>query len=325
MAFLDNSGDIILDAVLTDTGRFRLAKGDGSFKIVKFALSDDEINYGLYDKNNLSGSAYYDLEILQTPIFEAFTNNASTMNYKLLSLPRTNLLYLPVMAINNSPASESQSELFSATQGYVVWTTTLTADSQLPVGNQSPAPGSWNGESPGPGSNKIRIDQGINNVALPWDATIDQDLKETQYIIEMDSRLGLICSPGDNTPANISYIDDDSIASYYVDDSTPGGYVETVEDGTLGWTAGASGRTKPAGLVIAGPQGTVLQFRIKSTLETRSSNYLFTTIGNQLTNPAASNLQSKTYFYIDTMVKVTGATTGYRLNLPVRFIKCTSC
>ena len=43
MGFLDNSGDIILDAVLTDTGRYRLAKGDGSFKISKFALSDDEI------------------------------------------------------------------------------------------------------------------------------------------------------------------------------------------------------------------------------------------------------------------------------------------
>ena len=37
MAFLDNSGDIILDAVLTDTGRMRLAKGDGSFNITKFA------------------------------------------------------------------------------------------------------------------------------------------------------------------------------------------------------------------------------------------------------------------------------------------------
>ena len=48
MAFLDNSGDIILDAVLTDTGRFRLAKGDGSFKIAKFAFGDDEINYKLY-------------------------------------------------------------------------------------------------------------------------------------------------------------------------------------------------------------------------------------------------------------------------------------
>ena len=29
MGFLDNSGDIILDVVLTDLGRQRLAKGDG--------------------------------------------------------------------------------------------------------------------------------------------------------------------------------------------------------------------------------------------------------------------------------------------------------
>ena len=57
MAFLDNSGDIILDAVLTDTGRLRLARGDGSFRIAKFALGDDEIDYGKYDANDLSGSA----------------------------------------------------------------------------------------------------------------------------------------------------------------------------------------------------------------------------------------------------------------------------
>ncbi len=38
MGFLQNDGDIILDAVLTDTGRMRLAKGDGSFKISKFGL-----------------------------------------------------------------------------------------------------------------------------------------------------------------------------------------------------------------------------------------------------------------------------------------------
>ena len=56
MAFLDNSGDIILDAVLTDLGRKRLAEGNGRFKIDKFALSDDEIDYGLYDKNNTSRS-----------------------------------------------------------------------------------------------------------------------------------------------------------------------------------------------------------------------------------------------------------------------------
>ena len=49
MGFLDNSGDIILDAVLTDAGRERLARGDGSFKVVKFALGDDEINYQNFD------------------------------------------------------------------------------------------------------------------------------------------------------------------------------------------------------------------------------------------------------------------------------------
>ena len=86
MAFLDNSGDIILDAVLTDTGRLRMAQGDGSFKITKFALGDDEINYGLYNKDHLSGSAYYDLEVLQTPVLEAFTNNTSNLKSKLVTM-----------------------------------------------------------------------------------------------------------------------------------------------------------------------------------------------------------------------------------------------
>ena len=56
MGFLDNSGDIILDAVLTDLGRKRLA--EGSFSISRFALGDEEINYALYNKNHPRGSAY---------------------------------------------------------------------------------------------------------------------------------------------------------------------------------------------------------------------------------------------------------------------------
>ena len=105
MAFLDNSGDIILDAVLTDAGRERLAKGDGSFKITKFALGDDEINYELYRNANSPegadsrGSAFYDLEILQSPVLEAFTNNTSSMKSKLITITRTDLLYLPVMKL----------------------------------------------------------------------------------------------------------------------------------------------------------------------------------------------------------------------------------
>ena len=112
MAFLDNSGDIILDAVLTDTGRARLAKGDGTFKITKFALADDEIDYSLYNSAHASGSAYYDLEIMQTPLLEAFTNNTSSMKHKLISLPRTNLLFLPELRLNT--VFESGTKMVSA-------------------------------------------------------------------------------------------------------------------------------------------------------------------------------------------------------------------
>ncbi len=98
MAFLDNSGDIILDAVLTDVGRKRMARGN--FKITKFAVGDDEIDYGLYNKNHPSGSAYYDLEILQTPVLEAFTQANANINYGLVSYPRQDLLYIPSAVLN---------------------------------------------------------------------------------------------------------------------------------------------------------------------------------------------------------------------------------
>jgi len=106
MAFLDNSGDILLDAVLTDTGRFRMARGD--FRISKFALADDEIDYSLYNKNHPSGSAYYDLEVLRTPLLEAFTNNTSTMKSKLISITRTNILHMPVLKLQNGGSTRSE-------------------------------------------------------------------------------------------------------------------------------------------------------------------------------------------------------------------------
>ena len=99
MAFLDNSGDIILDAVLTDLGRKRMA--EGNFRITQFALGDDEIDYSLYNKSHASGSAYYDLEILQTPVFEAFTRENSNINYGLLTFDGNDqLFYLPKLILS---------------------------------------------------------------------------------------------------------------------------------------------------------------------------------------------------------------------------------
>ena len=116
MAFLDNSGDIILDAVLTDLGRKRMA--EGNFRITQFALGDDEIDYSLYNKSHPSGSAYYDLEILQTPIFEAFTRENSNINYGLLTFDgNTDLFYLPKIVLNQK--SNVATSIVKETSGIV--------------------------------------------------------------------------------------------------------------------------------------------------------------------------------------------------------------
>ena len=104
MAFLDNSGDIILDAVLTDLGRKRLAAG--RFNIYKFALGDEEINYELWNSSDARGSAFYDLEIMQTPILEAFTSDQSLMKSRLISFSRNDILYLPILKVNNTNADQ---------------------------------------------------------------------------------------------------------------------------------------------------------------------------------------------------------------------------
>tara|TARA_Y100000592_G_scaffold90581_1_gene149373 strand:- start:2800 stop:3921 length:1122 start_codon:yes stop_codon:yes gene_type:complete len=97
MAFLDNSGDIILDAVLTESGRKKLSRGE-SLDIQTFALGDDEINYASYNGSDSRGSAYYDLEVLQTPILESITGKPAGINHGLLKLEnKRNLLYLPTL------------------------------------------------------------------------------------------------------------------------------------------------------------------------------------------------------------------------------------
>ena len=79
MAFL-KKGDIIIDAVLTTLGRRRFAGGTGAFRIQKFAVGDDEIDYTQYDLDNGGGPAYYPLTILETPIMEACSDPTAIKN-----------------------------------------------------------------------------------------------------------------------------------------------------------------------------------------------------------------------------------------------------
>jgi len=311
MAFLDNSGDIILDAVLTDTGRFRLAKGDGTFRIAKFALGDDEINYESYNKNHASGSAYYDLEILQSPVFEAFTNNTSLLKSKLMSIPRTNLLYLPVMKISFNDGLAAAPLSNNPDLGFYVAVDDTTAgmptdsvgvENAYDKARASTVQGVLAGNLPGEQGSHIEIHQGLDTDEIPRRFSMDADLVETQYILEMDNRLGHITDLGGN-PTPVSFIDDDNIASYFLSMGV-NNYVQVI-------SPTADKKTTD----ILGPRGTSLKFKIESSIELATSTFLFTKLGSTLTN------NSNTFYYIDSTVRITGATTGYRLDVPVRFIK----
>lgn len=87
MGYLDNS-IVTVDAILTKKGRELLARGDGSFKITQFALSDDEVDYTLYNPSHPDGSQFYGQAIENLPILEAFPDETQIMKYKLTTLPR---------------------------------------------------------------------------------------------------------------------------------------------------------------------------------------------------------------------------------------------
>jgi hypothetical protein len=87
MGYLDNT-TITIDAILTRKGRELLARGDGSFKITQFSLSDDEIDYGLWNPNHPNGSAFSGEAIENLPLIEAFPDENQMMKNKLVSLPR---------------------------------------------------------------------------------------------------------------------------------------------------------------------------------------------------------------------------------------------
>lgn len=87
MGYLNNTS-VVIDAILTDKGRELLARNDGSFQITQFSVSDDEVDYTLYNPNHPSGSAFYGEAIENMPIIQAFPNDTEIMKYKLLTLPR---------------------------------------------------------------------------------------------------------------------------------------------------------------------------------------------------------------------------------------------
>lgn len=106
MGYLNNTA-VTVDAILTAKGRELLARGDGSFRITQFALSDDEIDYTLYNPTQPSGSAFFGEAIENMPLLEAFPDENQIMKYKLVTLPR-GTARMPVLDIGYSSITIKQ-------------------------------------------------------------------------------------------------------------------------------------------------------------------------------------------------------------------------
>ena len=340
MAFLDNSGDIILDAVLTDLGRKRLAAGN--FRISKFALGDEEINYNLFNSTDSRGSAFYDLEIMQTPVLEAFTSDQSLMKTRLMSFARNNILYMPVLKINNKSENQS-SQPDSAIQGFTLMADndTVTHDSGNSRGHKAGFISGIVGDS-AQTTTHMAIDQGIDSGddGLNITQNLDPALLETAFIVKVDHRLlrleSYIASSTYTTLTN-QFIDDDAVATYYV---MQGGRDErsgiTQKSAIVGPRESGfrmreqlrdSSTTELTTIggheMFAGPLGSVLRIVPRVSNSIQQSTSLFTELGSTATNLATrtGGANMSNYRYIDTTINIIGMTTGYSIDVPIRIIK----
>ncbi len=85
MSYLKNNNNkVVVDAILTDYGRKKLA-GTGKLDIYKFSVCDDEIDYALWNENHPNGSEYYNSAIINLPILQALPGEALTMKYPLFT------------------------------------------------------------------------------------------------------------------------------------------------------------------------------------------------------------------------------------------------
>ena len=329
MAFLDNSGDIILDAVLTETGRRRMAQGN--FRIVKFGLGDDEIDYSLYDKNHASGSAYYDLEILQTPVFEAFTQVNAGINYGLLATTDVDLLYLPVLKVNEKTA---YGDNITKTSGLYYVADGSGDNGTNRITNKLSDASVKYLEGAATGNSYILLECGLDSGfgAVPIGSTenresyiVANNLSDTSFTVFVDNRFfssvqgitsnSYVNNSGGSTGTDLNY-------SINLAAGTPtsislgiNNYTGYKINGISNLIAYNTTNTDQDTSAIAGPRSamTALALVVKAGISAEYSLYG--------TTSDTGRLAGSTTDYVDTMVYVQGNTSGAILTLPCTIIR----
>jgi len=134
MGFLDHStNNIIIDAVLTDTGRRKLADNNGSFKIAFFSLADDEVDYTIIQK--FGRTVGKEKITKNTPVFEAQTQGALALKNRLLTLPDPTIIRLPTLSIDGTTGLSNNTIAFTRNK-----TTSITVQVEQKIDSETRVP-----------------------------------------------------------------------------------------------------------------------------------------------------------------------------------------
>jgi len=314
----------------------------GEFKIVKYALGDEEINYELFNSSHPSGSAFSDLQIMQTPVLEAFTNNTSLMKTKLITINRNNILYMPLLrlnvnaskhpTINSSDGLDTAKDGSTFTNGFV-----MTADENTkskvettPTQTFDRKGWFWGAGTLGEATRKfICIDQGIETAGNPPITTpMPDDLKESAFLVRMDHRLlrlSIRRGPSDYDNMQNSFVDDDAIATYYIPYSNLNG---APDDGgrqsyRVDSTAQSNYQKWVSSEAFNGPLGPRLMIYPRASMHIQQSDALFNELGSSATGTQGTVGFAGNYKYIDTLINIVGVTSGYSIDVPLRIVRAS--
>lgn len=327
MAFQDSCGGIVLDAVLTDIGRKRIAQG--KFKVAKFALGDDEVDYSFYDR---TVTPHNDTNIINSPVLEALAGQNANINYGLQNFIREDILYYPSLKTNPYLAESANAYPTEATGFYYLAVNKETKRKlETEMGNLK-----FVLENNKLDQTKLVIESGIDNSDLVPNHInkerfiINPGLYDKYFVAYVDNRYveKLLVSTED------SLFENDSSDKLYANleplqESIEISFPEIGEFSSSYRIAAADNNVVEVGASsttishsnIQGPRSTVfaLNLKIKDELTSDSeSDFKYNKFG--ATNNAVFG-GSDLYDFIDTTIYIQGLSSSARITIPIRIIR----
>ena len=356
MAFLKTSDSIIIKATLTDEGRKLLSRGE--FKISKFALGDDEIDYTLFDKDGISTDDGYEPALNSCKLLEAYGDKNKNIQFGLNSfdsginyltqeeielIAPANLhafiMYLPILKQNNKlDVSPTQSGSFCYLSVNDETTTKLNEISNFKFLTSNKLE-----------NTKIVIESGISNIDLDeysFDLSypskqarehfiLKKFLLDSDYFIFVDDRFFNKIHGIKKDSRFENFASGETMINFKTDIATPAISYESEFDSyatrilhavpnlIFDYPPGASTSTPYS--VHDGPRGSILAFNPTVNQEmkinsTSTTDFRFTKYG-KTEQFILSELPLDKFDYIDTTIYIIGATTNTRVTVPIRIIR----